>query len=984
MTSPDDIYGETLRVFDARTDPFEPLTTSEVSDALECGRRTVYKRLNELVERNELKTKKTGAKSRVWWRSAASITDAAEMSSSTDRGIQRRLELFDYVQELEDIGGWAYDLEADEGWWTKKVRQIYGLPPGSVASIEESLEFYHPADRPTVENAVERAIDTGKPYDLEVRLIDDSGQLRWVRTHGQPQYEDGEIRRIYGTFQDITERKKRERELERLQTLLADVERLGDIGIWEFDSDTQEGFWSEGTKRIHEVGDEFEPTFERGLEFIHPADQKEVTELVQECLETGDSYSGEFRLITANDNERRVRIEWKAVEQNGSPQTVRGYIQDITERKRQQEEFERLFEQYEAIFENTTDQLALIDVEWTDGDPVFRYLRTNPVNIAETGLEPEMIEGKTPLEVAGPETGNELRENYLQCIEAGETIEYEEKHELENPVYSRTKLTPIIEDGTCTRIVASARDITEQKKREQGLQRYKSLTEAASDVIVSLRHDGTIQEANPVVSGLFGYEPHELRDEPIGKLLSDDSEAELQSSLDGRRSDTNYAELTGVCADGREIPIEVSFSEYEHNDQQYFTAIIRDISTRKERDQFKELDQLNTVIRNISKTIVQANTHEEIANEVCDSLLEFDSFESAVIGEFSPSFEEFDVWAWNGGDDVYNIVTSDSAHPLTQSLGATAVRTGDVQAHQTLDENSSDPWEVTASTDEVQSLAAVPLIYQDTISGVLGIFADQADAFEEAMQTGLTELGEIVGHALNVLERRETLDRAVEIELRSDQFAQPFPEHSNEPAVFEFESSTPLPGESRLEYWTIHEMDAKTYQSCIEARPAIVETRLLSSVGDSARFELVTKDESVASITESFDGDLKSIELQNETAKFLLEFPAHSDTEPAMQQFRQIYPDITLTGRRRILTPTYLLDIIDNQLTERQLTVLQTAYFSGYFEQPRLSKGKTLAENIGITNQTFHQHLRKAEKRVFREIFETDDVPSTEHIIEQN
>lgn len=56
-------------VFEDLEDPCTPLTASEVADELECSRRTALRRLKELNEKGKLRSKKVGARSRVWWRS---------------------------------------------------------------------------------------------------------------------------------------------------------------------------------------------------------------------------------------------------------------------------------------------------------------------------------------------------------------------------------------------------------------------------------------------------------------------------------------------------------------------------------------------------------------------------------------------------------------------------------------------------------------------------------------------------------------------------------------------------------------------------------------------------------------------------------------------------------------------------------------------------------------------------------------------------
>ncbi|MGM0470660.1 MAG: diguanylate cyclase [Bacillota bacterium] len=120
---------------------------------------------------------------------------------------------------------------------------------------------------------------------------------------------------------------------------------------------------------------------------------------------------------------------------------------------------------YQAIFNNTQDAIFLLRV---DNKQEFRFQLLNPTYEELTGLSTEEVRDKTPQEVFGLEVGSELANNYQQCLEAEETISYEE--ELETPKGKKwwaTKLSPVFDEEEVVQIVGSARDITEIKENEQ-------------------------------------------------------------------------------------------------------------------------------------------------------------------------------------------------------------------------------------------------------------------------------------------------------------------------------------------------------------------------------------------------------------------------------------------------------------------------------------------------------------------------------------
>lgn len=130
--------------------------------------------------------------------------------------LERHVDLFQKAQEIASIGAWEYNIRTENYWVTQEVYRIHGLPEDADFSPERSIELYHPVDRPKIQAALKRAIETGESYDLELRLIREDGDQRWIHTRGEPQCEGDDVVRIRGTIQDITERKERESHSHRM------------------------------------------------------------------------------------------------------------------------------------------------------------------------------------------------------------------------------------------------------------------------------------------------------------------------------------------------------------------------------------------------------------------------------------------------------------------------------------------------------------------------------------------------------------------------------------------------------------------------------------------------------------------------------------------------------------------------------------------------------------------------------------------------
>jgi PAS domain S-box-containing protein len=170
---------------------------------------------------------------------------------------------------------------------------------------------------------------------------------------------------------------------------------------------------------------------------------------------------------------------------------------------------------YEAIFNEMSDAVFLVDVEKTSEDYKFTYQRNNASHQQQTGLSEDELRGRTPHELLGEDQGAVVAGNYRRCVEQGETIEYEEQLELPaGTSHWQTKLTPITETGEVTQIVGVARDITEQKQQEQELQRihrrFETVMETMSAAVFLKDTDGQYLMMNQASRELFNIENQDI------------------------------------------------------------------------------------------------------------------------------------------------------------------------------------------------------------------------------------------------------------------------------------------------------------------------------------------------------------------------------------------------------------------------------------------------------------------------------------------
>ncbi|UTF54258.1 MEDS domain-containing protein [Natronosalvus rutilus] len=144
-----------------------------------------------------------------------------------ERELERTLDLLEKTERIADVGGWEINPETKDVFWTDHIFELLEVDADEEPPLEDALDMYHEDDQGIVEDAVENALVSGDPFDVEVRIRTNSGDIRWLRLQGIPEIVDNEAASFRGAAQDITERKQREQRLEEvIERLEASNERL--------------------------------------------------------------------------------------------------------------------------------------------------------------------------------------------------------------------------------------------------------------------------------------------------------------------------------------------------------------------------------------------------------------------------------------------------------------------------------------------------------------------------------------------------------------------------------------------------------------------------------------------------------------------------------------------------------------------------------------------------------------------------------------
>ena len=144
--------------------------------------------------------------------------------------LKARQRVLDRMSALAKVGGWVIDTNTSnvQGTRTEGAASILGLDPTQPASlvISDGLRFFSDQDRHTLTQALHRAVQFGEGYDLILQMTSAIGEHKWIRTQGEPVWENGRVVRVEGALQDVSEVQEAKLALQAHQQQLEETVRV--------------------------------------------------------------------------------------------------------------------------------------------------------------------------------------------------------------------------------------------------------------------------------------------------------------------------------------------------------------------------------------------------------------------------------------------------------------------------------------------------------------------------------------------------------------------------------------------------------------------------------------------------------------------------------------------------------------------------------------------------------------------------------------
>jgi PAS domain S-box-containing protein len=458
---------------------------------------------------------------------------------------------------------------------------------------------------------------------------------------------------IEGTFTDFTERKRMEEaltqhrdhledlvaartaELQWSKELLNETGRLARVGGWEIDLLKNELNWTDVVRQIHEVGPDFRPTVEAGINFYAPEAVPVISEAVRRAIEEGMPFDVELQLINAKKKRLWVRAVGEAIRENGKIVKVRGVFQDIHERKLAEDELKKHRDHLEELVNKRTEELrenqeALIEAQsvarrgnW-EWDAVRDEITASAEFYRLFAVAPEeIIRFSQFIERLHSDDRERVQQDVAAALKRDRPYDTDYRVMLHNggwrDINARGRIVTDT-DGKPLRMMGTCLDITERKRAEEALaeseKKLRTLFETMSEGIVYEDHAGNIISANPAAERLLGLSLDQMQGrtslDPRWKSIHEDG-----SPFPGETHSLRVAAMTGKPGhdeiqgiynpkSGAYIWLNInSTPEFLPGEKEPYRAyaVFRDITERKQAE--KQLKALNENLERSNKELEQ-------------------------------------------------------------------------------------------------------------------------------------------------------------------------------------------------------------------------------------------------------------------------------------------------------------------------------------------------------------------------------------------
>jgi two-component system CheB/CheR fusion protein len=514
-----------------------------------------------------------------------------------DLKIAQTESLLKRAEAVTQTGSIEIDYVTNKRLWSDGFYRILELEPGAIESTPENfVRFLHPEDKEAYLQLLDRQISNRQSSgQIETRIITASGTEKNIKAYAQATYSaDGKPLKLVGVLHDITHQKAEEKQKWRLKKLLNSAENLAGIGSAEINFQTGKRIWSDEFYRI--IGLEpgsVEPTREGIMQFLHPEEKAAYLQWLQNGLANKiESQQIETRIITAKGEERAI-MAYGSTKYNvdGKPDILIGVIQDITDRKKMEQELKESREIYQSLFYQNPAAVFSMDL---DG----HITSANNILAIKAECSLEELNKMHYTDFIFPEDLPKVK-GFFENTKMGLTQEHEISITTAkgNTLQVSLVTLPIFVSNIITGVYCIATDITREKNAltllNKTLTDRQRILDYSFDMICEIDESGNFVQISKACETVLDYKPEEL----IGRKVIDFvADADKQPTIEmGRLIADNGVQVNNfenkyIRKDGKIVSLSW-MARWDKNEKTMY-CIAKDATEKKAQEHALGLSEL--------------------------------------------------------------------------------------------------------------------------------------------------------------------------------------------------------------------------------------------------------------------------------------------------------------------------------------------------------------------------------------------------------
>ncbi len=429
----------------------------------------------------------------------------------------------------------------------------------------------------------------GEAHEVQVDYnVNIASGHKWLEWTCNPWYDEKEnIIGLVIQAKDITELKLNEDRLYKSQSLLKAISEISKIGNWEYDIINDNLHWSDMTRKIHQVSEDFVPTIENALDFFKDGYNKNtISMIVYEGMEKGTPWSEKLQIITAKGNEIWVQTAGMPVFQNEKLIGLTGTFQNIDHRIRSEAKTKENEQLLQTLIDNLPLNVFIKDTE-------SRKILVNKAECEYLGVtNADELIGKTDFDLFDKGIAQVSRDEDIKVMDTltpmlgSETVSRKKNGEI--TTFLTSKIPLVDNNGRAAGLVGISMDISDLKQKEKKLRDLINIASQQNKKLINFAHivSHNLRSHTANFSMLLDFlidEKNEVEKQNILKMLTDASD-NLLETLENLNEVVDIN--TNINIEKKSINLYSKISDVEQNLTEFLldnnATIVNNISNKVE------------------------------------------------------------------------------------------------------------------------------------------------------------------------------------------------------------------------------------------------------------------------------------------------------------------------------------------------------------------------------------------------------------------